>query len=186
MLLIVFPGTVLCQSSNMYTAAVKLQCHGTSKLAGSILCLTVGLWVSKGNSALCVFILMSRLRGQKLFGVSCPHSSAMRFVSTNSISKIPIHVYVKYFISTQHPQITCSFTKAFCLSSPAGVLSCFCCINHTYKVLAFQNSKLSFHGKRTFFLFGLCNMQVSYVITLANTNDINTFGDKQSWFLVCV
>ena len=45
-------------------------------------------------------ILMSRLRGQKLFRVSSPHGSAMRFVSTHGISKIPIHVYIKYFIST--------------------------------------------------------------------------------------
>ena len=43
--------------------------------------LIVSLEILRGNSALCVFILMSRLRGQKLFGVSCPHSSAMRFVS---------------------------------------------------------------------------------------------------------
>lgn len=74
--------------------------RATRQLAGPALCHTVGLWVSQGGSAPHVFILMPTLRGQKLCKESCPHGSGMRFVFTNTISQIFVHVYLKCFIST--------------------------------------------------------------------------------------
>lgn len=74
--------------------------RATRQLAGPALCHTVGLWVSQGGSAPHVFILMPTLRGQKLCKESCPHGSGMRFVFTNTISRIFVCVYLKCFIST--------------------------------------------------------------------------------------
>lgn len=90
---------------------------------------------------------MPTLRGQSYAG-----KAVLRAVEYGlfSLTPSPKYLYVSILSALLAHIYMPLFTKAYSsrMSSLAGVLSCFCCINHTYKVFSFQSIQLSFHGKK--------------------------------------